>query len=175
MILHDSWRSAALGVSSRQRLTSTLTRVVLSLLFLGLMAACGKSNSTFTACVASPDCGGGRQCFELNTGAGVCLDTCPAGQALCEEAQACAPTTEPDTDWVCLPGGNVAINGLCTRSVDCDLGGVCVTEGSFSVCRSACDPRVPICPAGTTCSSWTAERGYCAPIVLPTDMGMSGG
>lgn len=157
-----------LPVSSRVRLLFTLVSV-------GLLGACGNSNSPFTPCVATPDCGGGRQCFELSTGAGVCLDSCPEGQALCDGAEACAPTAVTGADWVCLPGGEVAINGLCTRSVDCDLGGVCVTEASFSVCRRACDPRVPNCPAGTTCSEWTAERGYCAPIVLPRDMGMSGG
>jgi hypothetical protein len=169
MILHRAAR-----VSGTQ-LTSTVGRLVLALALAGLLLACGKSNNTFTPCVATPDCGGGRQCFELSTGAGVCLDTCPVGQALCEEAEACVPTTEVGTEWVCLPGGSVAINGLCARSVDCDLGGVCVTEAAFNVCRRACDPRVPICPAGTMCSAWTAERGYCAPIAVPADMGMSGG
>ena len=92
-----------------------------------------------------------------------------------QQAEACAPTADTEADWVCLPGGDVAIGGLCTRSVDCDLGGVCVTEASFSVCRRVCDPRTPVCPAGTMCSMWTEGRGYCAPIAAPTDMGTSGG
>jgi len=157
------------------RPTPALLRGFVTIGVVGRLLACNDSNSPFDPCVASPDCSGGRQCFELSTGAGVCLDSCPAGQALCEQAEACAPTADTEADWVCLPGGDVAIGGLCTRSVDCDLGGVCVTEASFSVCRRVCDPRTPVCPAGTMCSMWTEGRGYCAPIAAPTDMGTSGG
>lgn len=154
---------------------STPMRLLFTLASVGLLGACGKSNGTFTPCVATPDCGGGRQCYELSSGAGVCLDSCPEGQALCDQAEACVPTEVTDADWVCLPGGEVGIGAVCTRSVDCDLGGVCVTEASFSVCRRACNPQAANCPAGTTCSAWTEDRGYCAPIVVPRDMGMSGG
>lgn len=154
-------------------LASVARRTLVALALALVVLACGKSNGSFTPCVASPDCGGGRRCFELGTGAGICLDTCTTGAALCEEGQACAPTAEVSSEWVCLPGGAVAINGVCSRSVDCDLGGICVNEGSFSVCRRACDPRLPNCLAGTTCNPWTEERGYCAPITLPPDMGMT--
>ncbi|MCA9536052.1 MAG: hypothetical protein KC593_20335 [Myxococcales bacterium] len=140
---------------------------------VALSAACGKSDGTFTACVATPDCGGGRQCFQLGSGAGVCLTTCANGQALCAQGEACAPTATADEDWVCLPGGNIALGGVCARSIDCDLGGVCITEGSFSICRRACDPRIPNCSAGSMCSAFSAERGYCAPIVQTPDMGMT--
>ena len=108
---------------------------------------------------------------ELISGAGVCLGTCAAEQALCDGGEACVPPTAADGDWVCLPGGNVAIGGACNRSVDCDLGGVCVTDATITVCRRACDPRAPICAAGTQCSAWSDTRGYCAQIPVAPDMG----
>jgi hypothetical protein len=123
--------------------------------------------------VASADCSGGRECYTLGSGAGICLAACTEGQALCAQGEACAPAAVTETDWVCLPGGNVAIGGVCDRSIDCDLGGLCVTETAFSLCRRACDPRVPTCLAGSVCHPWTAERGYCAPAPAGVDMGMS--
>lgn len=171
MIIDDSRRDHAHRFSLRSPLSRLVVRVAL-VACAALVAACGKSNGPFTSCVATPDCSGGRQCLTLSSGAGVCLETCPTGQALCAQGQACVEPTLPGDEWVCLPGGNVALGGVCSRSVDCDLGGVCVTESAFTVCRRACDPRAPTCMAGTACNAWTAERGYCAPIVAPPDMGM---
>lgn len=170
MMKHPSRRDRPFYRSPQLVSVGAWTRVVLVGLFLALVA-CGSSDANFSPCVASPDCSGGRQCFTLSSGAGVCLDTCPAEQALCAAGEACVPPNAADTDWVCLPGGNVAIGGACSRSVDCDLGGVCVTDGSITVCRRACDPRAPICAAGTMCSAWNDTRGYCAQIPVVPDMG----
>ena len=103
----------------------------------------------------------------------MCLEACATGSALCEDGQACAPANDPAASWVCLPGGDVGLGAACTRSLQCDRGGLCVSEGAVSVCRAACDPRVPVCAAGSFCMAWTSERGYCQSGVAPADMGIS--
>ena len=167
-----SLRASAPRSSLQRPLSGLLGRAAL-IACAAFVLACGKSDGPFTPCVASADCSGGRQCLTLTSGAGVCLETCPTGQALCAGGQACVEPTLAGEEWVCLPGGNVALGGVCSRSVDCELSGVCVTESAFTVCRRACDPRAPICGAGTQCNAWTAERGYCTPILAPADMGMA--
>ena len=138
---------------------------------LALTGCKSKGGSGFNDCVASADCGGGEACFQLESGAGVCLSVCDPDQALCDGGEACVPPTLAGTQWACLPGGDVGVNAACSRSIDCELGAICVTDGMASACRAACDPTAPTCALGNVCLAESPTRGHCGPAV--GDMGVA--
>lgn len=84
--------------------------------------------------------------------------------------------------YVCLPGNlndpdfePVEIDGLCTYSLDCVVGGICVclegqncdledSERDGPVCVEICDPTmVNRCPFQQACSDLGNGRGFCDP------------
>ncbi|MEM8608709.1 MAG: hypothetical protein AAGF92_16510 [Myxococcota bacterium] len=87
----------------------------------------------------------------------------------------------PTDFFVCLPGQAldvedfepVLIGGLCTVSLDCELGGFCVclegancdlddSERDGPVCVEICDPStVSRCPAQQVCVDLGNGRGFC--------------
>ena len=152
----------------------TARALVIALVTLGV-AACGGSDGPFRPCIADPDCSGGRQCFVVESGASICMLPCDADTATCDDGEACAATRTDPNVWACLPGGEERLGDVCTRSLDCELGAVCVSEGIASLCRAICDPRTPLCGAGLTCVATSAERGYCAANTGVNDMGVASG
>lgn len=83
--------------------------------------------------------------------------------------------------WVCLPGEldkedftPVLIGGVCTYSIDCELGGICVclngqdcdlenVNRTGPVCVEVCDPTVSLCPFQQACADLGNGRGFCDP------------
>ncbi len=84
--------------------------------------------------------------------------------------------------WVCLPGElaivgfePVVIGGVCTYSLDCVRGGICVCldgqdcdleneNRTGPVCVEICDPTmVNRCPFQQACTDLGNGRGFCDP------------
>ncbi len=96
---------------------------------------------------------------------------------------------EGDPDFfVCLPGEldnedftPVLIGGLCTYSIDCELGGICVcldgqdcdltnAERQGPVCVEVCDAtRANQCPFQQACVELGNGRGFCDPTTAMTN------
>ncbi len=90
--------------------------------------------------------------------------------------------------WVCLPGEldnedftPVLIGEVCTYSIDCELGGICVcldgqncdlenVDRDGPVCVEACDATVvSLCPFQQACLDLGNGRGFCDPASTPTN------
>ncbi len=71
------------------------------------------------------------------------------------------------------------IGGICTYSLDCELGGICVCrEGqncdlenpnrTGPICLEVCDPTiVSLCPFQLPCTDLGTGRGFCDPTMVP--------
>jgi hypothetical protein len=130
-----------------------------------------------------------------------CLNTCAADIIRCDDGEACVqgeglPSdggvdggvdadagVEGETDfWVCLPGElndenftPVLIGAVCTYSIDCELGGICVcldgqdcnfdnVDRTGPVCVEVCDPTAANrCPFQQACADLGTGRGFCDP------------
>lgn len=101
----------------------------------------------------------------------------------------------PTDLFVCLPGADldaddfepVLIGEICTVSIDCELGGICVclegencdlSDGDRDgpICVEVCDPTMlNRCPLQQACVDLGDGRGFCDPMSVPPPTGGTGG
>ncbi len=132
--------------------------------------------------------GGGLECASL-VGASPAYSCAPVngatyGLCLGQMNLSCNPLTNPcpggqvcslllSSGPQCERAGTVALGGACSRMSMCAPGGTCVDLGSGAECYSACNPTVPTCGAGGTCTQLIGQSfglcfvPQCQPITNP--------
>lgn len=182
-------------------------RSVLCLLTCTVAFGCSDPAGIGSACFDTAGCAGGvctvtvTQSTEIGS---YCLNTCAADIVRCDDGEACVqgeglPSdggvdggadadagVEGEADFfVCLPGEldnedftPVLIGSVCTYSMDCELGGICVCldgqdcdleniDRTGPVCVEVCDPTiVSLCPFQQACMDLGNGRGFCDPATV---------
>ena len=169
-----------------------------ALLFFGMLtgsalAGCNNPVDTGSPCFDSGECRSGV-CTVTVYGR-FCMNTCTEGTVTCERDEACVQG-EGNVGaggagggaggatglFVCLPGDldaegfePVEILGVCTYSLDCVRGGVCVClqgqecdpendDRTGPICVEVCDPTmVNRCPLQQACVDLGNGSGFCDP------------
>ena len=167
------------------RLIGTLT-----LLTCTAVVGCSDPISNGNDCFETGECGSGV-CTETVYGQ-FCMNVCSPEVIICDGQQACLQSdalsgeggsSGEDDLWVCLPGAErlqsnsieaVEVLGVCTYSLDCVLGAICVCiEGQSCdlddpnrggpICVQICEPDVTECPLRQDCVVLDDGRAFCDP------------
>jgi hypothetical protein len=132
------------------------------------LIGCSGAPDVGESCVIEAECPAGTGCFGVDgSGLRLCLLPCdPASTVLCtdETEGGVGVCIDLEEGGACFTGGGVAVGEPCMSTTECELGALCVIEGSEGRCRAACDLGSPACAVGTSCQSLgSGIRGYCAP------------
>lgn len=113
-------------------------------------------------CTDSSDCYNDASCFNRVSGGPVCMALCSAGDRLCSDGSVCLASAT-NSEHVCYIGGTTAIGSACTGGTECAIGGVCINDGTDTLCRQACSTDDgSACAAGETCEPTTSPpEGFC--------------
>ncbi len=166
-------------------MTRRLLFLVAFLTCIGVVG-CTDSLGTGQSCFASDECSTGV-CAETVYGQ-YCFNTCSADTVICDREEACVPggdvsdQPEPDDLWVCLPGAQdlandieiVEVLGICTYSLDCVRGAICVCLDTQNcdpedesrtgpICVQVCEPDVTLCPLSQDCVVLDDGTAFCDP------------
>jgi len=180
-------------------------RSLLFLLTCTVASGCSDPARISSACFDTAGCASGV--CTITAYGRYCLSTCTADMVRCDDGQACVQGAglfsdggvdggadadagvEGEADfWVCLPGElnnedftPVLIGDVCTYSIDCELGGICVcldgqdcdlanADRTGPVCVEVCDSTVVSrCPFEQACVDLGNGRGFCDPTLAPTN------
>jgi hypothetical protein len=137
----------------------------------GLCGYCGCSAGMMgDACSTDAHCQEDLGCVHVD-GSGVCALDCSTG-AVCPGGFACQPPGDGSSN-ACLPDLS-RMGQTCTSDGEC-AGGVCIEEGSESVCSRKCGFTGCTCPVGYTCSQVAEDVNACvvSSLVMVSGCGCS--
>ena len=132
-----------------------------------------------TSCTGA-NCGTGRTCVPLTSGAGVCAQDCTASAAVCTNAgKNCSALSA--TLSVCSPAGTRTFSQTCSASTLCAPNLTCLSETAQSptgYCTPPCDTSTPCptTPAGASCLQISATSNLCvfdctsSPSICPSGL-----
>ncbi len=133
--------------------------------------ACSDPAQLGEPCADTADCADDLRCFERRGAevTQVCMAGCDADTVrICTDGSACIGAVDSDMvpldEDVCYLGGPVALGELCTGTLDCAAGGLCIDTGTEQRCFQACfTDDAAGCPTGETCAplQMMGNKGFC--------------